>query len=353
MPVPMSDDVTSFYTSSASQHQQQPAKGHTYKQAGVDIREAAALVGDIGQLVKRTQKQRQLAGAFGLFAAAFDLSAYKNPVIVTGCDGVGTKLELLLEHGLFENAGKDLVAMNVNDVLTTGADPILFLDYVGVGRLEKEKITRCIAGMVDYLEACGCILAGGETAEMPGMVADGVIELSGFAIGAAEKGSLLNPATIQQGDLLVGFPSAGFHANGFSLVRRVIAAEKLTFTSVEWEKLLAPTLLYHEESFALRNIPGVRAMSHITGGGLPENLGRILAFGGHGAQIKLPKWENEVVQKVLAHVDPEDALHTFNSGYGWVAIVAQEDADKALACGKNAVVLGEINNRGEVQIERI
>jgi phosphoribosylformylglycinamidine cyclo-ligase len=348
----MSEDATSFYTSSASQHSDQPVKGHTYKQAGVDIREAAAMVGDIGQLVKRTQKQRQLAGAFGLFAAAYDLSAYKHPVIVTGCDGVGTKIELLLEHDLLENAGKDLVAMNVNDVLTTGADPILFLDYVGIGRLDKEKITRCIAGMVDYLEACGCILAGGETAEMPGMVPEGVIELSGFAIGAGEKTSLLNPSTIQRGDLLVGFPSAGFHANGFSLVRRVIEAEKLTFSTAEWQALLAPTLLYHQESTALRkNVPSLRAMSHITGGGLPENLGRILVFGGHGAQIKLPKWENETVQKVLAHVDPADALHTFNSGFGWVAIVGPEDVDQALASGTGAVVLGEINNRGEVQIE--
>jgi len=350
----MSDDATSFYTSSASQHKNEPAKGHTYKQSGVDIREAAALVGDIGQLVKRTQKQRQLAGAFGLFAAAYDLSAYKHPVILTGCDGVGTKIELLLQHDLLENAGKDLVAMNVNDVLTTGGDPIMFLDYVGIGRLEKDKITRCIAGMVEYLEACGCILAGGETAEMPGMVPDGVIELSGFAIGAAEKSSLLNPATIQRGDVLVGFPSAGFHANGFSLVRRVIEAEKLEFSAAEYRDLLAATLLYHEEAFALRkNVPSLRAMSHITGGGLPENLGRILVFGGHGAQIKLPKWENEVVQKVLAHVDPNDALHTFNSGFGWVAILAADDADKALACGKGAVVLGEINNLGDVQIERI
>src|SRR2546430_14171669 len=144
----MPDDATSFYTATSKHAETEPAKGHTYKQSGVDIGEAAALVGDIGQLVKRTQKQRQLAGAFGLFAAAYDLSAYKHPVIVTGCDGVGTKLELLLKHDLLEAAGKDLVAMNVNDVLTTGADPILFLDYVGVGRLDKPKITRCIAGKI-------------------------------------------------------------------------------------------------------------------------------------------------------------------------------------------------------------
>ncbi|MEI6534179.1 MAG: AIR synthase related protein, partial [Verrucomicrobiaceae bacterium] len=237
-------DATSFYTATSKHGDTEPAKGHTYKQSGVDIREAASLVGDIGQLVKRTQKQRQLAGAFGLFAAAYDLSAYKHPVIVTGCDGVGTKIELLLKHDLLENAGMDLVAMNVNDVLTTGADPILFLDYVGIGRLEKDRITRCIAGMVEYLEACGCILAGGETAEMPGMVHDGVIELSGFAIGAANKEDLIDPTTIQRGDVLIGFPSAGFHANGFSLVRRVIEAEKIQFTEEEYRMLLLPTKLY-------------------------------------------------------------------------------------------------------------
>ena len=345
-------DATSFYTDSAAHHSDEPAKGHTYKQSGVDIREAAALVGDIGQLVKRTQKQRQLAGAFGLFAAAYDLSAYKHPVIVTGCDGVGTKIELLLKHDLLEAAGKDLVAMNVNDVLTTGADPLLFLDYVGIGKLEKSKITRCIAGMVDYLEACGCILAGGETAEMPGMVADGVIELSGFAIGAANKEDLIDPTTIQRGDVLVGYPSAGFHANGFSLVRRVIEAEKLELSDEEYQTLLLPTKLYHVESLNLRkNVPSLRAMSHITGGGLHENLGRLLVFGQHGTHLKVPYWNNPVVQKVLAHVDPKDAFKTFNMGFGWVGIVGAEDADKALACGEGAVVLGTVDGSGTVTTE--
>ena len=134
---------------------------HTYKQAGVDIHEASAFVDDIGELVKRTQKKRKLANAFGLFAAGFDLSKYKEPMIFTGCDGVGTKLELLLEHKLLGNAGKDLVAMSVNDVLTTGADPILFLDYVGVNKIDKKQLTQIIAGMSEYLDACNCILAGG------------------------------------------------------------------------------------------------------------------------------------------------------------------------------------------------
>jgi len=348
----MPDDATSFYAESSKHDRAAPARGHTYKQSGVDIRAAASLVGDIGQLVKRTQKQRQLAGAFGLFAAAYDLGAYKHPVIVTGCDGVGTKIELLLKHDLLEAAGKDLVAMNVNDVLTTGADPILFLDYVGIGRLEKDRIRRCIAGMVEYLEACGCILAGGETAEMPGMVAEGVIELSGFAIGAAEKGDLIDPTSIRRGDVLVGFPSAGFHANGFSLVRRVIESEKLELTADEYRTLLLPTRLYHVESGNLRRkVPSLRAMSHVTGGGLPENLGRLLVFGKHGAHLRLPCWDNVVVRKILAHVDPRDAIHTFNMGFGWAAIVGAADADKALACGEGGVILGEVDGSGEVSVE--
>ncbi|MEO0416714.1 MAG: AIR synthase related protein, partial [Verrucomicrobiota bacterium] len=196
----------------------------TYKASGVDIKEAAALVGDINQLRQRTEGGRQLMQAFGLFAATYDLSDYNEPVIMTGCDGVGTKLELLLEHDELEIAGKDLVAMNVNDILTTGGDPLMFLDYVGVGAIDKTKIKRLIAGMSEHLESCNCILAGGETAEMPGVVPDGMIELSGFCVGAGEKSELIDPTTVEVGDVLIGYPSDGFHANGWSLIRRILAA---------------------------------------------------------------------------------------------------------------------------------
>ena len=194
----------------------------TYQQAGVDTRKAAALVGDIGTHVRRTQQTRKLWGAFGLFAACYDLSAYREPVIMTGCDGVGTKLELLLDHDLLEIAGKDLVAMNVNDILTTGGDPLMFLDYIGIAALDETRITRLIAGMADYLAACDCILAGGETAEMPGIVPPGIIELSGFCIGCAEKSALVDPTTVAVGDVLIGYASDSIHANGWSLVRRVL-----------------------------------------------------------------------------------------------------------------------------------
>lgn len=327
-------------------------KKHTYKQSGVDIHEAAAFVDDIGTLVKNTQKKRKLANAFGLFAAGYDLSKYKEPVIFTGCDGVGTKLELLLKHDLLENAGKDLVAMNVNDVLTTGADPIMFLDYVGVNRIDKKQLTRIIAGMSEYLVACNCILAGGETAEMPGAVMEDMVELSGFAIGAAEKADVLNPAEISAGDVLVGWPSAGFHANGFSLVRRILASENIKLSKKEMAHLLTPTLLYHDVTNGLKKAKiKAKAMAHITGGGLWENLGRIFVKRGLGCHLQVPKWENDVVQKVLRHVDEADAWKTFNSGIGWVAILAPGQVKKALKVGQGAVVLGEMDKSAAVTCE--
>ena len=323
----------------------------TYKQSGVDTKEAAAFVGDISSHVKRTQKNRKLHQAFGLFAASYDLSSYKEPVIVTGCDGVGTKTEVLLAMDMPETAGKDLVAMNVNDILTTGGDPLLFLDYLGISNLEKEKtrITRLIAGMCDYLEDCNCILAGGETAEMPGVVPQDIVELSGFCIGCAEKSQLINPATVAEGDVLVGYGSDGFHANGWSLVRRVLEAHPGLLSEEELRELLAPTRLYHDVVNDIRQA-GVtpKAMAHITGGGLPENLERFL--GDKGADLTIPAWNNAPVQKVLAHVDAHDRFHTFNMGIGWVVIVSPADVDKVLSAGPGGVVLGTIKQGAGIHV---
>lgn len=313
----------------------------TYKDSGVDIKMAAELVGDIGELRRRTEKQRSLMQAFGLFAASYDLSGYKEPVMVTGCDGVGTKLELLIEKDELEIAGKDLVAMNVNDILTTGGDPILFLDYIGVGKIDKSKIKRLIAGMVEYLEECGCILAGGETAEMPGIVPDGMIELSGFCVGIAEKPELVDPGTVREGDALVGYPSDGFHANGWSLIRKILKDKGVTLSGDDIRDLLAPTRLYFREVAALRAAGvGVKAMAHITGGGLPENLERLL--GGLGARISIPRWDAGPVAAILRHVETAEAVNTFNMGFGWVAIVAAGDVESALECGEGSRVIGEV-----------
>ena len=313
----------------------------TYRQSGVDTRRAAALVGDIRSQVARTQQARKLWGAFGLFAACYDLSDYKEPVMVTGCDGVGTKLELLLENDLLEIAGKDLVAMSVNDILTTGGDPLLFLDYIGIAALDEAKINRLITGMCDYLEACDCILAGGETAEMPGIVPEDVIELSGFCIGCAEKPDLIDPTTVAVGDCLVGYASDSIHANGWSLVRRVLKEFPGEVSEDELHAWLQPTRLYHDVVAGLKN-GGVRpkAMAHITGGGLPENLERL--FRGMGADLEIPKWNLPGIEKLYRHVDADDRFHTFNMGIGWVAIVAESDLDAALAAGPGGVLIGRM-----------
>jgi len=321
----------------------------TYKQAGVDIHEAASFVKDINALRARTEQKRQLLQSFGLFAASFDLSDYKEPVIVTGCDGVGTKLELLLRYDLLEFAGKDLVAMSVNDILTTGGDALLFPDYIGAAKLEKPKLKRLIEGMVEYLEACGCILAGGETAEMPGIVPDDLLELSGFCIGAAEKPNLIDPSRVQVGDVLVGYPSDGFHANGWSLVRRVLQENPGEISDEEMIDLLAPTRLYHDVVEHLRQSGAdVRAMAHITGGGLPENLERL--FQGLGADLKIPAWDKGAIPKILQHCDSADVVNTFNMGFGWVAIVPPEDADKALSFS-GAQKLGEMREGDGVKVQ--
>ena len=315
----------------------------TYKEAGVDIHAAAELVGDIGELRQRTEKNRKLFGAFGLFAAGFDLSGYKEPVIFTGCDGVGTKLELLLEHDLLEIAGKDLVAMSINDIITTGADPIMFLDYVGVGKLDKSQISRVISGIVDWCEACDCILAGGETAEMPGLVVDDMIELSGFGIGAAEKSDVVDPTSIAEGDVFIGYPSDGIHANGWSLVRKILSQYPDEFNNEDVVSLLAPTRLYHDVLSGYREM-GIKpkAMAHITGGGLPENLERIL--GDLGGELKVPEWKLGSVQKILSHVEINEAFSTFNMGIGWVSVLDPNDVDSALKSYNGSVKLGEVSN---------
>jgi len=313
----------------------------TYQESGVDTRKAAALVGDIGVHVRRTQQTRKLWGAFGLFAACYDLSGYKEPVMMTGCDGVGTKLELLLERDLLETAGKDLVAMSVNDILTTGGDPLLFLDYIGIAALDEEKVTRLISGMADYLESCDCILAGGETAEMPGIVPPEVVELSGFCIGCAEKPDLIDPTTVAVGDVLVGYASGSIHSNGWSLVRRVLKEFPGEVTEDELSAWLKPTRLYHDVTRALKQ-SGVKpkAMSHITGGGLPENLERL--FRGMGADLEIPQWDLPGIDKLLAHVDEENRFHTFNMGIGWVAIVTEADVEAALKAGPGGCVIGRM-----------
>ena len=326
------------------------SKSLTYKDAGVDTEKAAELVDDIGELRKRTEGKRKLFGAFGLFAAGYDLSGYQHPIVLTCCDGVGTKIKPLLQYDQPEYAGIDLVAMNVNDVLTAGGMPLMFLDYIGINKLDETLIKRLIAGISDGLEQCDCILAGGETAEMPGLVHEDAIELSGFVVGAAEKDALIDPTTIQVGDKVFGIPSDGFHANGWSLVRRVLDEKPGLLNDEEMVELLAPTRIYYKEVVALE-AAGVRphGMVHVTGGGFRENIGRVLK--NLGADLKVPHWDNGPVQKVIAHLEEETVIHTFNLGFGWVIIVAEDDADKTAAALPEAVLLGEITEGDAVEVE--
>ena len=322
----------------------------TYKNAGVDVNAARELVDEIAIIRRQTEAKRKLFQAFGQFSASYDLSDYQSPVILTTCDGVGTKIKLLLEYGMLKTAGQDLVAMNVNDILTANALPLMFLDYIGISKIDKPLISELITGISEALAGCDCILAGGETAEMPDLVEPDMLELSGFCVGAAEKGELLDPSTIQEGDFIVGYASDGFHANGWSLVRKIVEQNASSFSDEEIRKLLAPTRIYYRQVLQMRQQPfKVKGMAHITGGGLRENLERVL--GDLGAHLILPKWENVEVQKVLSKITEEEAIHTFNMGIGWVAVIDQKDASRFIDLMPGAIPLGEVTKSGEIKVK--
>ena len=324
-------------------------KSISYKEAGVDTVKAAALVEDIGVMRRKTETKFKLMQSFGLFAAGFDLSPWKEPIILVACDGVGTKIQLLLKYDMPEIAGIDLVAMNVNDVLTANAMPALFLDYIGIHNIEQAPIPRVLAGLTDALAACDCNLAGGETAEMPGLVHPDIVELSGFVVGVAEKPELLTPEDIQVGDPVLGIPSNGVHANGFSLVRKLLERDPDLIPAEEIADLLAPTRIYYPEVVALREA-GIRpqGMAHITGGGIRENFARILK--GKGATLTLPEWKNPAARRLVDALDLEDAIHTFNMGIGWMIVVKPEDLDRTRAALPEAIPLGEVTDTGNIEV---
>lgn len=322
----------------------------SYKDAGVDTEKAAEMVGDIGKLRLKTEGRHKLMQAFGLFAASFDLSPWREPVLQVACDGVGSKIQLLLRHDLPETAGVDLVAMNVNDVLTSNAMPVLFLDYIGIHSLEGAPIPRILKGLTDALADCDCVLAGGETAEMPGLVHEDIVELSGFVVGVAEKPDLLTPRDIAVGDVVLGIPSNGVHANGFSLVRKLMANDPGLIPDDLIPDLLAPTRIYYPEVKALRD-GGLRprGMAHITGGGIRENFARILD--GKGADLTLPEWNNPAARRLVDAIRLEDAIHTFNMGIGWMIVVAPAQADEAKSLLPEAVDLGRVTGGPDIRVE--
>jgi phosphoribosylformylglycinamidine cyclo-ligase len=329
--------------------------GLTYAEAGVDIDAGNALVERIKPLAAATARPGVMAGLGG-FGALFDLRAagFADPVLVAATDGVGTKLRLAIETGRLGSIGIDLVAMCVNDLVCQGAEPLLFLDYFATGRLEVDAAAAVIEGIAAGCAEAGAALVGGETAEMPGMYHGADFDLAGFAVGAMERGSAL-PAGVATGDVLLGLASSGVHSNGFSLVRRIAAAAGLGWDAPApfadttlGEALLAPTRIYVRPALAAIRAGGVKGLAHITGGGLTENLPRILPAG-LGAAIDLDAWPLPPVFAWLGDaggVAEAEMLKTFNCGIGMVAVVAPERADALAALleetGEAPVAIGHV-----------
>jgi phosphoribosylformylglycinamidine cyclo-ligase len=327
--------------------------GLTYADAGVDIDAGNALVEQIKPAAKRTARPGVMAGLGG-FGALFDLKAagFADPVLVAATDGVGTKLRIAIDTGVVDTIGIDLVAMCVNDLVCQGAEPLFFLDYFATGRLETDHAVRIIQGIAKGCEQSGCALIGGETAEMPGMYQAGDFDLAGFAVGAMERGSAL-PADVAEGDVLLGLASDGVHSNGYSLVRKLVEVSGLNWaddcpfaTGTLGAALLAPTRLYVKPALSAIDLGGVNALAHITGGGLTENIPRVLPDG-MGMQIDLDSWDLPPVFQWLAAtggMQSSELLKTFNCGIGMVLAVSADRADalsrQLTAEGEKVSVLG-------------
>lgn len=311
--------------------------GLTYADAGVDIDAGNALVDRIKPAAKRTNRSGVMSGLGG-FGALFDLkdAGYSDPILVGATDGVGTKLRIAIDTGVVDGVGIDLVAMCVNDLVCQGAEPLFFLDYFATGKLETETAARIIEGIAEGCVRSGCALIGGETAEMPGMYPAGDFDLAGFAVGAMERGTAL-PADVAEGDVLLGLASDGVHSNGYSLVRKLVEVSGLGWDAdcpfgegTLGEALLTPTRLYVKQCLAAVRAGGVHALAHITGGGLTENLPRVLPEG-LGADIDLNAWELPPVFKWMAEtggIAEAEMLKTFNCGIGMILSVSADRADE-------------------------
>lgn len=313
-----------------------------YAEAGVDIDAGNALVNAIKPLAKATARKGADAGLGG-FGALFDLKAagFRDPILVSTTDGVGTKLKVAIDANKHDTVGIDLVAMCVNDLIVQGAEPLLFLDYFATGKLDVASAAQVIAGIAEGCKQAGCALVGGETAEMPGMYNAGDYDLAGFAVGAAERERILPRQDIVVGDIVLGLASSGVHSNGFSLVRKIVAQEKLSYenpapfdaTRKLGDALLTPTRIYVRAMMEAIHADTVKAMAHITGGGLLENIPRVLPAG-IGVRIDAASWQAPPVFHWLAkagQIDAHEMARTFNCGIGMAIIVAADQADKAMA----------------------
>ncbi|MDX2028681.1 MAG: phosphoribosylformylglycinamidine cyclo-ligase [Alphaproteobacteria bacterium] len=328
-----------------------------YAEAGVDIDAGNALVEAIKPLAKATARPGA-EGGIGGFGALFDLKAagYRDPILVSTTDGVGTKLKIAIETGKHQTIGIDLVAMCVNDLIVQGAEPLLFLDYFATGKLDVESARQVIAGIAEGCKQAGCSLAGGETAEMPGMYGSGDYDLAGFSVGAVERDKILPQKNIARGDVVLGVASSGVHSNGYSLVRKIVAQEKLSYDKPApfdasrslGDALLEPTRIYVRSVLQAVRTGHVKGLAHITGGGLLENIPRVLPDG-LGVKLNAKNWDVPGVFRWLAkagNIDPQEMARTFNCGIGMVVIVASEHAEEVgkilTAAGEKVFRIGEI-----------
>ena len=330
----------------------------SYKDAGVDIDAGDALVERIKPLAKKTLREGVMAGIGG-FGALFEVpKRYQEPVLVSGTDGVGTKLKLAFEWNMHDTVGIDLVAMSVNDVLVQGAEPLFFLDYFACGKLHVDTAAAVVGGIAKGCELSGCALIGGETAEMPGMYPDGEYDLAGFAVGAVEKSKILTGRDVQDGDVVLGLASSGVHSNGFSLVRKCIerASDSLPDTldgKPFKQAVMEPTRLYVKNVLSVLASHPIKALAHITGGGLLENIPRVLPEG-LGAQLIKGSWpQTELfawLQKT-AGIDDVEMNRTFNNGIGMVVVVPANSADAVknafASLGEQVWTIGSIGPRGD------
>jgi phosphoribosylformylglycinamidine cyclo-ligase len=335
----------------------------TYRDAGVDIDAGDALVENIKPFAKKTLRAEVLAGIGGFGALCRIPHKYREPVLVSGTDGVGTKLKLAFELNRHDTIGIDLVAMSVNDILVQGAEPLFFLDYFACGKLDVSTATQVVKGIAAGCERAGCALIGGETAEMPGMYADGEYDLAGFAVGVVEKNKIITGSSIVAGDAVLGVASSGAHANGYSLIRRILKRHNVNLAQPLdgmplADLVLAPTRIYVKPLLQLIEKIPVNGLAHITGGGLVENMPRILP-NALTAQLERASWKMPPLLQWLqrqGNIADADMLRVFNCGIGMVAIVAPEHADAAAKllhdAGETVYRIGVIRPRGhgEAQI---
>jgi phosphoribosylformylglycinamidine cyclo-ligase len=338
--------------------------GISYRDSGVDIDAGDALVERIKPLVKRTHRPEVLAGVGGFGALVEIPAGYRHPVLVAGTDGVGTKLRLAIDAGLHDTIGIDLVAMCANDVVVQGAAPLFFLDYYATGKLQVAVAEAVIRGIVEGCLLAGAALVGGETAEMPGIYHGEDYDLAGFCVGVVEKESIIDGSGIHAGDAVIGLASSGAHSNGYSLIRKLIAHSQATArTRLEgqslFERLLTPTRIYVKPLLELIRAQPVRGLAHITGGGLTDNVPRVLP---EGLEVVLERrrWHRDPLFDWLertGRIERDEMYRTFNCGIGMVAILPAPSADAAVALlnahGETATVIGEVRqgDRGVVIVE--